>query len=426
MKWVMEHLGIEAVISPGFGLKDRLRAAIQMFSPQPLRRTSYLHSGWIKFPDGYWGYLHAGGAAAATMPDNITVELGAESANLCLPQPHQEEALLSAVRASLQLLNLAPSHVSYPLLSAVYRAVLGRVDFSLFLVGPSGVFKTEIAALMQQHFGAGFDARNLPGSWSSTDNYLETLLFLFKDALCVLDDFAANGSPANVQQLHNKAERVLRAQGNNAGRGRMRPDGSLQPVRHPRCLPVITGEDIPSGHSLRARNLILPISRGEIRPELLTLCQHAGRQGDYALAMSGFLAWLSPQYDCIHATLLDRIAELRDKTGKSSSHRRTPTTAASLALGLHYFLQFAAEKGVLTHDELKTHWEQGWAAIKELAASQSAYIACSDPAYRFLQLLEASPLFRRSAYRRSNNPTPSAGTKSAGMAQCENFCHWCL
>jgi hypothetical protein len=388
MRWVTEHLGVGAVISPGFGLKDRLRAAIQTLSPQPLRRTSYLHSGWIKFPDGNCGYLHAGGAVAATMPDNIMVELGAEIDKICLPQPPQGETLRLAVGASLLLLNLAPLHISYPLLSAVYRAVLGGVDFSLFIVGPSGVFKTEFAALMQQHFGAGFDARHLPGSWSSTDNYLETLLFLFKDALCVLDDFAANGSPANVQQLHNKGERVLRAGGNATGRGRMRPDGSLRPVKCPRCLPIITGEDIPSGHSLRARNLTLSISKGEIKSARLTLCQQAGRQGLFAQAMSGYIAWLAPQYERVQACLPDEIAELRDKIASHSQHRRTPTEAASLALGLRYFLEFAKQAGALTSDEAKEHWEQGLVAINKLAASQKAYIAVSDPASRYLQLLQ--------------------------------------
>ena len=44
-----------------------------------------------------------------------------------------------------------------------------------------GTFKTELAALAQQHYGAGLDARHLPGSWSSMGNSLEALAFAAKD-----------------------------------------------------------------------------------------------------------------------------------------------------------------------------------------------------------------------------------------------------
>jgi hypothetical protein len=46
----------------------------------------------------------------------------------------------------------------------------------------TGRFKSEAAALAQQHFGAGLDARHLPANWSSTGNALEALAFTAKDA----------------------------------------------------------------------------------------------------------------------------------------------------------------------------------------------------------------------------------------------------
>src|SRR5262249_18416714 len=122
-------------------------------------------------------------------------------------------ALVAAVRASLALLDLAPDRLSFPLLAAVYRAVLTAADFSLHLMGQSGEFKSEVAALLQQHSGAGLDARHLPGSWSSTGNSLESIAFTCKDALLVVDDFAPHGNAADVSRLHREAERLLRAQG---------------------------------------------------------------------------------------------------------------------------------------------------------------------------------------------------------------------
>src|SRR5206468_12743200 len=123
--------------------------------------------------------------------------------------------------------------------------VFGHADFNIHIAGPTGVGKTEVAALVQQHFGAGMDARNLPGSWSSTGNALEELAFQAKDVLLVVDDFIPTGSMADVQRAHRDADRVLRAQGNRSGRQRMRADGSLRAVRPPRGLIVSTGEDVP-------------------------------------------------------------------------------------------------------------------------------------------------------------------------------------
>src|SRR5262249_21269148 len=128
--------------------------------------------------------------------------------NYALPEPPTGEALITAVRASLRVLGLAPVSVTAPLLGAVYRAVLAPADYCLHLTGPTGSGKTELAALCQQHWGAGMDARHLPGSWASTGNSLESLAFAAKDALLVVDDFAPGGGTHDVQRYHREADRL--------------------------------------------------------------------------------------------------------------------------------------------------------------------------------------------------------------------------
>ena len=113
--------------------------------------------------------------------------------------------LSEAVRASLALLNLGPDTITAPVLGAVYRAPLAEpspVDFALHLTGPTGAFKTELAALAQAHFGAAFHGRRLPASWADTANMLEKKSFLAKDAVLVVDDFAPTGTTADIQRLH--------------------------------------------------------------------------------------------------------------------------------------------------------------------------------------------------------------------------------
>jgi hypothetical protein len=158
---------------------------------------------------------------------------------------------------------LAPDRISFPLLAAVYRAPLGKVDFSLFLTGQTGTFKTALAALCQQHFGAAMEASHLPANFSSTANALEGLAFSAKDALLVVDDFVLIGGPGN-NALQGLAERLFRATGNHQGRSRMGGGGRLLAPHPPRGLVLATGEEVPRGQSIRARLLIVGLRPAEV------------------------------------------------------------------------------------------------------------------------------------------------------------------
>ena len=149
--------------------------------------------------------------------EGINVQLTGTLQRYQLLQPNGNSELLAAVRASLRMLQNAPDHLTFPILAAVYRAVLNSADFAVWLTGTTGVFKSEEAALAQQHYGSTMDARHLPANFSSTGNSLEIQAFHAKDALLVIDDFAPHGSQHDVARYHGSAERIIRAAGNNQG-----------------------------------------------------------------------------------------------------------------------------------------------------------------------------------------------------------------
>src|SRR5439155_20019622 len=130
---------------------------------------------------------------------------------------------------------------------------------------------------------------HLPASWRSTANAIEALAFAAKDSILVVDDFAPSGDAYAVARLHKEADALLRAQGNAAGRQRMRADATLRPHRPPRGLLLSTGEDVPRGQSLRARLLILELVAGDIDVSRLGACQRVAAEGTYALALSAFV-----------------------------------------------------------------------------------------------------------------------------------------
>jgi hypothetical protein len=391
MRWPVEVWGARAVVLAGATTADHLRTAIQLLSGDVVKRTVYTHVGWREY-GGQWSYLHAGGAIGSSgTVAGIEVTLPEPLAGYALPDPPAGTDLTAAIRASLALLDgLAPDRVVVPLLAAVCRAVLGPADYALHLAGPTGAGKTELAALLQQHWGAGLDARNLPASWSSTGNSLEGVAHAAKDALLTVDDFAPTGAVADNQRCHREADRLLRAQGNRSGRGRLRPDGTLRPARAPRGTILSTGEDVPLGQSLRSRLLVLELAPGDLSWRRLTACQADARDGRYAAALAGFLQWLAGRYAAVREGLHVEHARLRDLARAEACHARTPGIVADLMLGLRFFLQFAVEICAITADEQRALDARAWRALGEAAEAQGAHQGDAEPTRHFLRLLAAA------------------------------------
>ena len=243
-----------------------------------------------------------------------------------LPPPPTGDTLVKAVRVSLDFLKTAPDRLSIPLYAAIWRAVLGEVNFSLQLVGKKETGKTVLSALLQQHFGANMDAENLPAAWFSTGNAIVATTHLAKDVLLTVDDFVPTGSRGDVDQMHKKAELVLRSQGNRAGRARCRGDGTLVEGKAPRGLTLSTGEDTPDGPSLNSRGLILPVGPADVNWDWVTKCQGHAALGLFAEAMAGYVQWMAKDYDRIVRRTQEQIRELR---GCFSRTRRPPAPLRS-------------------------------------------------------------------------------------------------
>ncbi len=383
MSWVGEQLGATAILFPGLTTRDHARTAIQVLSGEVPEEQVFAHTGWRELPDGTPVYLHAGGALGADGPvEGVQVKLPEELSRFDLPMDDGD--LAEGIRATLRILDLVPDAIGVPTLGAAFRAACSSCDFSVFYAGPTGVGKTELAALVQQHFGAEMDSRNLPGSFTSTANSLEAQAFGVKDSVFVVDDFAPTGSSYEVQKLHQLADRLFRGQGNRQGRGRMRPDGTLRPPKYPRGLIVSTGEDVPRGQSLRARMAAIEVSPGSVDFDKLTGAQQDGRSGLYARCMAGFLRYLAKRHPLNHKA---EIVKLRDQAAQADAHRRTSDIVANLAYGVRTFLEYATDAGGISRTEHDDLWQRAWAALLEVGRAQIVHQAASEPVQRFLELV---------------------------------------
>jgi hypothetical protein len=394
MTWVPGYLGASAIVYPGFGTKDHARVAIQMLSGDVPTRHVFAHTGWRRI-GGEWVYLHAGGPIGSLGPiPEIEVSLGeGRLGDYSLPASPVDDELRQAVGVSLRFLELAPLRITFPLLAAVFRAPLGEmlpVDLSVFLAGPTGVYKSQLTGIAQAYFGAAFNGSYLPANWTSTENALEKQAFAAKDAILVVDDFAPTGTTFDKARLHRTADRLLRAQGNRSGRDRMRADTNLRTVYYPRGLILASGEDIPRGQSLRSRMGVLELSRDDVDLAVLTEMQQAAAEGVLAAVMSGYLQWLAPQVEDLKERMPERHRELRAEAAGVGTHARTPDMVASLGLGLRGFLRFAVKAGAITDTQAEERWEEAWEALGEMAAAQAGHQSGEEPTRRFVELLTSA------------------------------------
>ena len=415
LSWVPKHLGALAVVE-GPRVRHLVAKAFRLESLKSLKEVyAYGHTGWTEI-DGRWAYLHAGGAIVGPGAPSFSgrVVLSGKLARRRFPEVPlgDPEALKEAVRTSIGLWDLAADEVSIPLMLSAYRAVLGEVDYSLHLAGPTGLGKTTLAHLAVSHFGARLGDKD-QANFESTANSIEREAFQLKDQLLLLDDYL--GTPEHRKTLAF----IARNAANNSGRGRLASDGTLRGDNPPRSLVVTTGEDLPVGESLTARMLVIRVPEGrgldlsEGAP--INACQAAAHDGTHALAMAGFVTWLAPRYGELQSTMEQRRNrhghEVRDRV----RHNRTPTIYGNLMVALEEWLAFATEIGAIGEGQRAALGKRARKAVLAAIMAQGEYLGIADPVERFRDLLREA-LASGNAHVRAPGDEPGLGVHLGWVA----------
>jgi hypothetical protein len=220
-----------------------------------------------------------------------------------------------------------------------------------------------------------------PLGWEATANALEGAAFAAKDALLLIDDYAPTGSEQHRRELQAKAGRLIRSQGNATGRARMRADATLAHDRPPRGSLLITGEDLPPGHSVRARTLVLELRRGDVDLAALSEAQRVAREGHLARAMSAWIRHLARDLEAHKRGLRELVEGLRPRWAALGEHGRTADAGARLHAALLLFAGYLQGLGL--------HLDPApvLAAIEEAVRRQGEWQRDADPVERFVPLL---------------------------------------
>jgi hypothetical protein len=384
LAWIRRDWGAGPCQAPGRSLGPHLLNAIQAHSQGIKRRMVYAHSGWRKI-NGGWRYLHGGGAIGQGKP--VEVDLGENLHLYRLSEPGGIEA----AQASLRFLDIGPWEILAPLISCAYLAPfadLEKIDFSLWIYGKTGGLKSSLAALALSHFGK-FLRTTLPGSWFSTANSLEKLIFTLKDSLCVIDDFVP---PANFRESHlmtEKAARIIYQAGNRSGRGRLTADLNARPDHYPRCLIISTGEILLPGQRQSATARYLGI---ELDPEktLIDLSRLTAAQAEshlYSGAMAAYLEDLAPRLDAAQKDIR-ALFEAYRRAFQSGAHLRIPEIQAWLTVGFEMFLRFQTRMKTISQGQADEMLKRAWEVFEALGEKHSRIIEGERPTLKFLAVLK--------------------------------------
>ncbi len=379
MRWIAGSWGWSAVVRAGQSKQDKLREAIQLLSGPISSRQIYVHTGWKCVKDR-WIYIHGKGSIGDAQ---VEVELDRGLEHYGLPNEVSDAALHGAFERVLKLLEIAEPSITFPLLAAVHLAPFSsllHVDFVMWLLGTTGSLKSSLAALFLNFFG-DFDRTTLPGNWDSTENALERQCFVLKDSLFVIDEFAPSTSSEADREKERKAQRIVRAVGNQAGRDRMKSDLTARPAFRPRGFVISTGEHLPSGQSLTARLFAVPIDRNRINMGALTAAQE--NQAALPIYMSAFLQTCTASLPEIVKVMKEKFQSYR--VSFEAPHLRVPEMTAWLQVGFE-----AALENLARHfPESITGPLKGRARVvfEALAVQQAATIQDERPSTRYLNVL---------------------------------------
>lgn len=352
--WIREAWGLEPTIAVGNTKKQHYAAYIQEKAGQSERRTVYAHTGFREI-DGTLCYLYHGGAVGA---DGVECELPEALHGYQVKGCEIGER--EAVQEVLRLLEFCPSELGIPMLGAVYLAPLRYFltgitpAFALFLRGGTNTGKTTTAQLFLSHF---YDYQGMttppPASFRSTANALERLAFTLKDCLLLVDDYYPTDE-RDKRRMDDIAQKLARGAGDSASRLRMQSDTSMRKSYPPKCLAVLTGEDLPNiGQSGVARFWVVDLTERLTAPERraeLTALQEQAEKGVFQRAMRGYLQWLIRNAEGLEDTLRAQYREFIG-TVKQGSHSRFTANEAHLLLGVQMFAAYAVQVGALSGEE---------------------------------------------------------------------------
>lgn len=378
--------GLDASFAPTFNAKAYSADAFRRFRKRLQRHDAYRGFGWQEF-SGEWDFLFSGGS----LNGNREVDTRPGFERFSLPPSVDEPQ--TVLKTTLEILKLAPLQVTIPLLGLVFLSPLVSLlekvkiapKFVVWLVGNSGARKTTIATLLMNFFG-DFKGGSPVASFEDTETVVERIAAELKDQLLVLDDFRVRSSGYKTQGQKSLAEVAIRSHAERKGKGRSNIELGIRFGDSPSGMLLITGEDLPDGHSTLARVLCLELKEKEVDLDVLTRLQ--GNTDDLNAAMRIYLEYVRDNIDDLIGSFVVKFTENRAYFTHGDYHGRLPEAASWLLLAFGLYLKVLRKNRVIDKLEMSRLLKQAKDAILSMLGDQVRLVREHRPAYVFVSAIK--------------------------------------
>ena len=391
LKWITKNWGCEIVPFGTQSTIQKLVCGIKLTGQSAKQTYKHCHTGYVNDKNGKpISYLYSGGCIGN---QGIVCELDDSVRQYRLSGcSSSDNELKESFLASLSLLKAHQESVTFPLLAFIYLVPLAQINkevngesgFCLYLRGKTQNGKSTLSALGMSHFGE-FTSSTPPTSFESTPRYNEYMSSLLKDSVLWVDDFHPKGTKAERDKQNEQMNKIARASGDRAFRGRLNSNAESGKIYTPRCFYLVTGEDEPQlSQSGLARIFTLEVKTE--RKDLTKLFE-ASRNGLLSRAMSDYISYIIGHYDDVKSLFEKRYSYYIGITRKDLGENRLSIQSALLMTSFDCWLGYAVNSKLIDKSSAVKLAEKNASTIIKNAHKNDEEIKSSDPVEKFISTL---------------------------------------
>ena len=152
-----------------------------------------------------------------------------------------------------------------------------------------------------------------------------------------------------------------------------------------------TGEDLPNGHSLQARLVIINMKKGSTNTGVLSQLQDYAQTGDLAQLNANFIRWIAAAADdgVIEQYFIDALSSCAEQL-PTEGHARTRDNLSQMLVGLWIYLQYAIDVGIMNLEAADIFKLQAIKTVLALSQIQAGVDKDASDAERFVKVLQSA------------------------------------
>lgn len=323
----------------------------------------YKHIGWIDINTNLF-YIHAGRAIG---PYNIDLR-GDSCFKLVYDSKYSEKAAFDLM---IDMTNIAPKRITVPLLlynllatlNHLFRIARYEPRTVLWIHGLTGSKKTELGKIFTCIFNRD-EEDYIPATFFDTPSSIDPKFTEYKDCAFLLDDYCPTSSYKEKRNMEEIVTKVVRSIGDRTSKSRMNRDMNKQKEFRPLGLCVVTGEDLPTGHSRKARIIGVEVNKDDVNEEILSI--HQSHKTAYSTAISNFIKWVANNVDWVVAFIKNEFSFGRQLLKGRYNHARFVDAHIHFEAILKILMEYAVSSGLIDNKRKLTIHNECSKAIAEV------------------------------------------------------------